>query len=129
MSFSEYELFDGFVILLGVYMVVSTLFGTLRSVIIDGEKLICAYRLNKNVYQVSDVKAVGWQTFITPRRSAATSYDTYLVIEMGNRKKVKIPGSRYSRPDIEKIVMEWRERYVPSGLSSAPQHNNDQARQ
>jgi hypothetical protein len=130
-------------IFLGILLILGTLFGTLRSIIIDDDKLIFSYRLTKNIYRAGDVKAISWQTGLYLQAGGRTivighrqsfpgdlgpSGDlygqygryTFLSIEMKNGKKVQIPGSPYSRLDIRKHLLEWQEKYQsPTSKSAA----------
>ena len=56
--FSEARLFCGFLVLVGAFITFGTLFGTLQSVLLDGEKLIFSYRLKDNIYKAGDIKAI-----------------------------------------------------------------------
>jgi hypothetical protein len=139
--FSTRDLRVSIFILIGAFLIVGIL-GNLRSVVINNDKLIFAYRLTKNIYKASDVKTINWQTGLYysargryryyrlggqfpgdlgPSGDLYSQYGRYsfLSVQMKNGKKVEIPGSPYGRFDMQKILVAWQEKYtVPANEST-----------
>ncbi len=136
------RIFLGIMMLLGVFLILGSIFGPLELVILDGENLIFSYRLIKKIYKASEVAAIGWQTGIYSfyrntiflggyrarfKGDLGSSGDlygmygryTFLSVKLKNGKRMEIPGSPYSRLDIEKPLLAWLERYNPSNDENA----------
>jgi len=139
--FYRQQLFASCCFLVGAFVFLASLLGTLHSVVIDGEELIFSYQMIDNIYKASDVQSIDWATgrylLTDPGIQIVISYRqqfpgdlgptgdgmhgryTFLSVRMKNGKQLRIPGSPYSDVTMREILLDWRERYqVP--LSESP---------
>lgn len=135
----ETNVLIGGLLLLGMSIILSTLFGTLQSITLDGENLFFSYRLKNTIYKASEVISIERSTSVDmgsstgiladflsthrnlhyysePFRSHSNQqYAHYvtLFITLKNGKQVEIPNSRHARMDVKRILLDWQARYNP----------------
>jgi hypothetical protein len=130
----------GGLLLLGILVILSTFFGTLQSINLDGENLIFSYRSRNKIYKAGEVMSIAQGTsvdlgstqgilinflgsFRRFRRyypEPAGNFDEQyyrhyvtLFITLKDGTKIEIPGSSKARINVKRVLLNWRARYNP----------------
>jgi hypothetical protein len=121
----EKQYFMSFFIISLSAMVVYALITSIQSLSIAGENIFVDYVFKTDIFRAKDIETVDWGTSIEWRRGTPYRSSSFLLIKMTNGRKVRIPGSPFSRFDIQKTILDWRDKYKLPDLENTEQESTN----